>query len=453
MNTNDIFHLYSRSGFGISYKEAIEISKHTDPVKSLFNSQKITDLIIELPEIDYDKIPKMSKSEKMKLRKLMVKKNIELNKLWIEKMISDESQLQEKMTLFWHGHFACKIKNPVYGIQLNNIMRTHALDNFGTLLTEVSKSAAMIDFLHTRQNNKMHPNEDFARELCELFTLGRDTVYTEKDISEIARAFTGWTHLPDGTYFFNKMQHDFGEKKIFGKIGQFDGEDVIKLILSKNETAEYIIGKIWNYFVNPEPDQSKIKDLAERFYNSGYDIKDIMEHIFSSKWFYDEKNKGSKIKSPIEFIIGLARSFQMKTEEQKSWAFLQRVLEQVLFDPPNVAGWPGNQNWIDSNRLTLRLRLPSIIITNGDLEPDAKPDYDMNPNYKKRENKISKRLNIQTDWDFFLENNKNDEISFREILIRSMVSEQAENLLSERKPEGYRDEIIQLLSLPEYQLC
>jgi len=211
-------------------------------------------------------------------------------------MVISDAQLREKMSFFWHGHFANREINIFFQQKLLDILRQNALGNFGTLLSEVSKTAAMLAFLNNQQNRKQSPNENFAREVMELFTLGRGN-YTEKDIKEAARAFTGWGFDLGGEFVFRQQFHDTGNKTIFGKTGNFDGDDVIAMLLENRQTATYITNKIFKFFVNDNPDPAIVDKLSKDFYQSGYDIKKLMSAIFQSSWFYAPENTGVKIKS------------------------------------------------------------------------------------------------------------------------------------------------------------
>ncbi len=238
-----------------------------------------------------------------------------LNIRFLEEMINSEAQLREKMSLFWHGHFACRVINSYFQQELLQIIRENALGNFKELLMAVSKSPSMIQFLNNQQNRKQHPNENFAREVMELFTMGRGN-YTEHDVKESARAFTGWAFDLKGEFIFRRFQHDDGSKTVLGKTGNFDGEDIINLLLEQKQTAKFITKKIYKYFVNDNVDDAKVQLLADGFYKSGYDIKKLMESIFTADWFYDEKNIGTKIKSPVELIAGIRRLLPMEMEKR-----------------------------------------------------------------------------------------------------------------------------------------
>lgn len=449
MNRKKVIHLYSRFGFGLNAKELAQLRSISFSEK--LASEKIIPLKIDLSALKNIHPKSLSQMNKKSLRKELKGKVTELNVHWLNEMISSDNFIREKMSLFWHHHFACIIKNPLFAQQFSNIIRTHATGSFKTLLIELSQSAAMIDFLHTKQNRKSAPNEDFARELCELFTLGRDNEYTEKDIAEIAKCFTGWNHEFDGTFIIKTRQHNNGRKTIFGERGNFGGEDVINLILKKEACARFICENIYQYFVNPSINVQHIEELAQVFYESNYNIQTLITHIADSDWFYAEENILSKIKSPIEFIVGLSRLFKIKSDTPKSWMILQNIFDQVLYQPPNVQGWKVNQEWINSNSLPLRLRLPSIILSDAKLEIETKPDYDSNPNDGRMKNPISRRLDFSHDWAYFFRINKN--IDLKELLFNNKLSPQIKKFLSNRKFKSKEEELIQLISLPEFQLA
>ena len=194
----------------------------------------------------------------------------------------------------------------------------------------------------------------------ELFTLGRGN-YSENDIKDAARAFTGWSANVKGEFVFRKFQHDTGNKTVLGRSGNFDGDDVLNILLEEKQTAKYITQKIYRFFVNEEINKEKNEWLADRFYKSDYNIASLMEDIFTADWFYEEKNIGSKIKSPVELLVGIQRMLPMELENEEALMVLQRILGQLLFYPPNVAGWPGGKSWIDSSSLMMRMRIPKLI--------------------------------------------------------------------------------------------
>ena len=396
-----------------------------------------------------------------------------LNLTWLNEMVDTDAQLREKMSLFWHGHFACRDINIFFQQLMLDEIRSNALGSFGDLLKAISKSASMLGFLNNQQNKKQHPNENFAREVMELFTLGRGN-YTETDIKEAARAFTGWSFNLKGEFVFRRFQHDNGKKTILGKTGNFDGDDVLNILLEQRQTAKYITSKLYKFYVNENDiDETKVNWLADRFYQSNYDISALMSDIFISDWFYDEKNIGSKIKSPVELLVGIRRLLPMEIEAEELQLLFQRALGQVLFYPPNVAGWAGGKNWIDSSSLMLRLRIPQLIKDDDTFELSTKPDDDqqmgMKDNYKKKSGSMGSvgkngfQVRANVDWDKYA---KQFEGAPREHLydvIESVVLQTPPGSVNETAVKGIIDSTtrenyiksatIALMSTPEYQLC
>ncbi|MDQ2770303.1 MAG: DUF1800 domain-containing protein, partial [Bacteroidota bacterium] len=299
---------------------------------------------------------------------------------WMDRMASSPAQLREKMTLFWHGHFACRVRQPGPALSLHNTTRQHALGKFPALLLAVSQEPAMLQFLNNQQNRKEHPNENFAREVMELFTLGRGN-YTETDVKEAARAFTGWGYDGQGNFRFRERDHDAGSKTFLGRTGNFRGEDVLKIMLEQPAAATFLTTKIYRFFVNEVPDPAHIAPLAAAFRRSGYDIQDLLERMFSADWFYAPANVGTHIKSPVELLAGIRRTLNVRIDHAQPLLGYQRALGQNLFQPPNVAGWPGGRSWIDSSSLLLRLQLPAILFKNAEFTVALKQDEnDIAPN-------------------------------------------------------------------------
>ena len=405
-------------------------------------------------------------------RKKVQQKNREsvrsLNLNWLDLFVTTDAQLREKMAFFWHGHFACRNLNVFYQQGLLDVIRRNALGSFRDMLHEVSRTAAMLNFLNNQQNRKDHPNENFAREVMELFTLGRGN-YTENDIKEAARAFTGWTANLKGEFIFRRFQHDYGTKTVLGKTGNFDGDEVLDILLSQKQTAKFLTQKIYKFFVNETPDDEKVNWLADRFYQSTYDIGKLMDDIFTSDWFYDEKNIGAKIKSPIELVAGIQRMLPMQLENPEALTFLQRALGQMLFYPPNVAGWPGGKTWIDSSSLMLRMRLPQLINDVDELNVKVKDDDDQMMGRKTGDDDakpkgFAKRSIIKAniDWKTYIGH-------FETVQKEQLVNTIASNLLQTKngvnnelikqyadatsKESFIRSATLQLMSTPEYQLC
>jgi uncharacterized protein (DUF1800 family) len=298
---------------------------------------------------------------------------VQMSTAWMDRMAAGPGQLREKMALFWHGHFACRTRRPDDSLQLLNTIRANALGKFSDLLLAVSREPAMLQFLNNQQNRKEHPNENFAREVMELFTLGRGN-YSETDVKEAARAFTGWSYDGQNNFVFRERQHDAGPKTFLGHSGNLGGEEVLAIILQQPAAATFLVTKMYRFFVNDVPNPAHIEPLAAAFRRSHYDITDLAERLFSADWFYDSANVGARIKSPVELIAGLRRTLNLQVANKLPLLGYQKALGQTLFMPPNVAGWPGGRNWIDSSSLLLRLQLPAILFKNAEFAVRLKDD-------------------------------------------------------------------------------
>ena len=356
-------HLVTRAGFGIGLSQ-IKICEQQHPKeiwKDYTRSRVFKPILFDTPELnfDYASTAKLNADQKKLIQQRNRKQNIEVNLNFLQEMVHGEDQLREKMAFFWHGHFATRVVNPKMSAQILNVIRQNALGNFKDLLFAVSKAPAMLSFLNNQQNKKGHPNENFAREVMELFTMGRGT-YTEEDIREAARAYTGWAYNKDGEFVERKNVHDNGTKTFLGRTGNFSGDDVLHIILEQKATARFITAKLYRFLVNENVDEAQVQALSDRFYASGYDIGQLLDNIFMSSWFYDKANIGSKIKSPIELIAGIMRILPMKIADRENLIVYQKLLGQMLLYPPNVAGWPSGTAWIDSSTLLLRMQIPQI---------------------------------------------------------------------------------------------
>ncbi len=454
-NTNQLDQISQKELYHVLQKTS---SKNPDPLNVANNS---FDGLIKGIQ-DLGQMQKLTQEQKKQFRKQSADDIKNLNLSWLSEMIYSEAQLREKMSLFWHGHFACRIFNIFFQQQLLNVIRENALGNFGDLLREVSKSAAMLSFLNNQQNRKEHPNENFAREVMELFTMGRGN-YTETDVKEGARSFTGWGFNVKGEFVDRPFLHDNGSKTFLEKSGNFDGDDIIDIILEQKATAKFITKKIYKFFVNENVDDGKSEKLAESFYNSNYDLQKLMNEIFASEWFYDAKNIGTHIKSPVELLVGIRRLIPMELEKPEAQLLFQKVLGQVLFYPPNVAGWPGGKSWIDSSALMFRMRMPQILTNEQAFLIQPKIDDDVMMGKEGLEQSTNaKQLQVNVDWNSVI---KAFEKTSREDVFQKVneIVLQTSNSINPNVLKRYTDNtsregfikttIIELMSTPEYQLC
>ncbi len=299
----------------------------------------------------------LSGEEKKAFQREQMERAVELKNWWIVEMIGTRSPLTERMTLFWHNHFTSslqKVRSTALMYRQNVLLRRHALGNFGVLLHAVAKDPAMLLYLDSATSRRGQPNENFAREVMELFTLGEGH-YTEQDIREAARAFTGWSIDRDsGDFRWRAFAHDGGAKTVLGRRGDFDGDDVLDILLAQPPVAEFIVAKLWREFVSPQPDPAEVTRIARRFRESGYDIKTALRELFVSDAFYAPGNRGSLVKSPVDLVIGTVRQFNVGYSDPLPLTVMLRTLGQNLFAPPNVRGWPGGDAWINSTTLLAR---------------------------------------------------------------------------------------------------
>jgi uncharacterized protein DUF1800 len=275
---------------------------------------------------------------------------------WANRMVASPRPLQEKMALLWHGHFAsneAKVRDYRKLLGQLELFQKHGTGNFRDLTVAVAQDPAMLTFLDAGVNVKGASNENFAREIMELFTMGVGH-YTEKDIREAARAFTGWNYV-DLKFVVNKDQHDDGEKTFLGKTGHFDGVDVINIIMEQPATADFIAGKIYRFFVRQQLSPELQKELGTALRDANYEIKPLLEKIFLSRDFYCPASVGTQIKSPVELAISTYRKLGQKSVPGvPDFNLATGALGQQLFSPPTVAGWAGGQSWITPGLLLER---------------------------------------------------------------------------------------------------
>jgi uncharacterized protein (DUF1800 family) len=346
-----IAHLLRRAGFGYSQEDLdFYLAKGLDgAVEHLVN---------------YDLVP-----DELDARLARVELNLataaDLQRWWLLRMIYTKRPLQENMALFWHGLLVSGASRvglprptpenpnpPHHMLNQNAFFRDHALDDFPTIVKGISRDPAMVIYLDSRNNRKGRPNENYARELMELFTLGIDgpdgsPTYTEQDVREAARAFTGWSLDRDQRFVFSAAQHDSDVKTVFGVSGKLNGDDVIDLIMSHPACAPYVCRRLFSFFAYDQPEPSALSPIVDKFLASGRSIRATVQAIFTSPAFYSERAYRAKTKAPVEYLAGISRALRLETDAFGFNGSAQRM-GQALFDPPNVAGWPGGAQWFNS---------------------------------------------------------------------------------------------------------
>lgn len=294
-----------------------------------------------------------------------------LQGVWIYRMILTPYPLRERLTLFWHDHFATsnsKVNNPLLMQRQNALLRQHALGDFGVMLRDMARDPAMLIWLDSTSNRKAHPNENYAREVMELFSLGRGN-YSEKDIQEAARAFTGYFVRGDEFREVSE-QHDPGPKTILGQTGPFEGEDVADILLAQPACARFLARKLYSLFINEidDPSDDLLEPLAESFRASGYQIRETVSMILRSRLFFDPANRRRRVKSPVELAVGTVRALEIlkPTVSPEALARSCESMGQILFAPPSVAGWDGGPAWINTTSSLARTNLALALLSDSD---------------------------------------------------------------------------------------
>jgi uncharacterized protein (DUF1800 family) len=287
-----------------------------------------------------------------------------LNSPWSGSKAASTSPLLEKLTLFWHGHFATgvdKVDEAEMMFTQNRLLRRHALGDFGAMTQEISRDPAMLIYLDSTTNRKAHPNENYAREIMELFCLGEGN-YTERDIQELARCFTGW-EVRRKKFRFNKYQHDTGTKTIFGETGTFTGEAGVDIVLKQKALPQFLARKLIRFFIFDEPTAPEhlVEPLAQLMRQSDLQIGPVIERILASNLFYSSSAVGRKVRSPVELGIGLLRCLHGSSNLDRVAQGLDEI-GQAVFYPPNVKGWDGGRTWINTSTLLGRSNLVGDIL-------------------------------------------------------------------------------------------
>ena len=353
--TRKLGHLLRRAGFGARPAEWTQYAKLgvAETTNSLLHPEQFPDHMSEVLQdiqgdyVDFDDMGSVKK-------------------WWTYRMSHTPRPLEEKMVLFWHGHFATanyKVDNPRWMWQQNQTFRAHALGNFRTMLQAVSRDPAMLVWLDGVENKKGKPNENYGRELLELFTMGVGSGYTEKDVQEGARAFTGWRFERDTMAFsFHPAEHDDGEKTFLGQTGNFNGDDIIDIVVRQPQTANFLCTKLFKYFVHETPSSADIAPLTKTYFASGYDMRAVVGAILTAPSFYSDAAFHSKIKSPVEFTVTALRTLDAPFSATNNMLIgATHTMGQDLFNPPNVKGWPGGKTWMNTMTLITRVNFASSI--------------------------------------------------------------------------------------------
>jgi uncharacterized protein (DUF1800 family) len=375
----DARHLLARTGFTPSHSELVSFigmstEAAVDRILLAANSSKLPQPVPAFVATSIYRQPGQlpSQEERQAQRRIQLQEGFELKQWWLWQMLTTQQPLAERMTLFWHNHFATSQQKVLRSMAMwhqHQLLRSHALGSFADLLRGIVRDPAILVYLDNANNRKDAPNENLARELLELFTLGEASTsraYSESDIKEAARALTGNSIEPDtGAFVFRPRIHDAGHKTIFGQTGNFDADGLVTLLLGQSQTARYIVAKLWLEFVSPTPNATVITKAADAFRQSGYSISVALRVLLVSDDFWATSNRGSLIKSPIDLLVGAARQFQFAVSQPDVLLNRTAALGQNLLFPPNVKGWPGGVQWINATTLLERKRTTEQIFSIG----------------------------------------------------------------------------------------
>ncbi len=478
-------HLLNRAGFGGSFAEVRRLADMglDAAVAHLIDYERIDDS--DLPRPEYERIRRnpttaeriMRRQARMegdfeKVRELQRDANRlaaldrqqmgQLRQWWLSRMIATPRPLEEKLTLLWHGHFASNhraVGDSVLMIRQHNLFRAGGKYHFSRLAASIVRDPAMLKFLNNNSNRRRQPNENLARELLELFTLGEGN-YSEQDIREGARALTGYHVSQAGEFHLSRSHHDTGLKTIFGKTARFSGDDFVRLCIEHPACSRFIAYKLYCWFVRDVQDlpqgpddsaQMVITALAQQLVQHRFNIAPVLRTLFTSAHFYDPACRGCQIKSPAQLIAGTARTLQTPSRGMAVLDNAMRHMGQTLFDPPNVQGWPGGRTWINTSRLFTRQNVAAYLITG---KPPGRNNWsrqriDYDPTVLLKDAPVRTPSAIVEHLGGHLLN----------VPLHPSRRDQLATYFTERsagKPDD-RDALIDLLllitALPEYQLC
>lgn len=379
-------HLLNRAGFGGAPAEILRFHAlgHRGAVAALLGADEEGDLfpppelelmasrMQEVRSIGLDRDQQQARLDE--LRKEAKGNTISLRGWWLCRMRETPNPAREKATLFWHGHWATgirKVKDPLLMLRQNETLRAHALGPFAPLAKEMTRDPAMIQYLDLQSSSANRPNENFAREVMELFTLGEGN-YSEADVAEAARAFTGYRiDKETGRFVFKQRQTDTGVKSFLGQTGRLTGDDVIDAIVADPRCPEFLAAKLWIFYVGPPPSETLRKSLGAVYRRCDMDTGKFLQSIFMSREFFAPGVVRHQIKSPVQWLVQMCKILEIPLPASKPAQSLLENLGQTLFEPPNVKGWDGGRAWISSSTLLVRYNTAGNIVRGfGGAVPD-----------------------------------------------------------------------------------
>ena len=445
-----IAHLMRRAGFGCNFDQIEELSllDYDDIVDQLLNPD------FSLPE-DQDLL------ERYFIASVEARTARHADPQWTWRLAKSKKQLEEKISLFWHGLLAVggiKLDHGLAMLEEIDLFRKHGLDKFKTLLLKISQDPGMMYWLDNQNSHKGAPNENYGRELLELFSMGIDEngdgAYSENDVKSAAKAFTGWASKPTPPPFFlgpfpmefnfDENDHDNSEKEFLGEKGNFNGEDIVELVSKHPSTAKFICMRLYLYFVSEEENWDEINKLSDVYLTSDGDIKKVLENIFKSDHFKSREIMFKKVKSPSDLVFGVTRlvdRFEIPELDSAELATNTLLMGQFLLNPPSVEGWHEGEEWIDSGSLIERINYASDEISNKSSKG------------VKRIIEIIKSKKIGSDEEFI--NVCLEALGYIELSDRSykIISEHLKINNYENNEDKITDILRIIVSTPDFQYC
>jgi uncharacterized protein (DUF1800 family) len=495
-NYSTAAHLLNRAGFGGTPDdiEKLAAMSHVDAVSYFVDYEKIPDTSPAPPDWakpdpelseKYQQVQRMFRDDKdstkteeekraeAEKRRQMVQqfqrdqfRDLQEMRIdWLKRMANGLRPLQEKLTLFWHGHFATsavKVKDAYFMWRQIETFRQKGSGNWLDLLEATATDPAMLIWLDQAQSRQQHPNENFARECMELFTLGEGH-YTEKDVTEAARAMTGWSlERASQSYIYRPRIHDDGVKTVLGKTGNLDGRDVLETIVAQPQAARFITGKLWKFFASENPDPKLIDALADHFRAGGNNFAPFLRTLFSCKEFYANAVMHSQIKSPVQWLVGSVRLLQRDMPPSFVASQMIKSLGQDLLLPPNVKGWDGGLSWITTNTLLARYNQAAILVM-GQGNLGAQGDRPGQQRMAERANEMARQIRPADIGKIIGNDDRRDPnaiiTELEKRFIQGQLTEKHRQVLrdyleshSELNDQDLRHAIRLLMSTPEYQV-
>lgn len=367
-NRRNVEHLFNRAGFGATPAQVdAALAQGLDAtVEALFVPRgDVKPFDLERATVR-DGAPRPEDMERQdaarQMRRVDTMQLADYTGWWFDTMLAGADPLRDRMTLFWHGYFTSSqrdVRSSYQMAQQNMLLRDNALGSFEDILFGIAKDPAMLEYLDNDENKKDNPNENFAREVMELFTLGEGH-YSEDDIKEAARAFTGWRSRR-GEFTAQNRQHDSGKKTILGKTGRFDGDDVLELLIQNEHCGPHVAGRILEYLEGNPPSAERKAAYGKLLSDSKFDVGTFLRALFSDPYFYSDAVVGQRVTGPIDYLVGMAH--RLDVDPPRVWlTYGSELLGQELFNPPNVKGWPGGMAWITTASFMQRGNLAGILL-------------------------------------------------------------------------------------------